>query len=100
MNSDDPNTHIVNATKQGGDMVNCLAVWDNLLVSGGDGGQLLLRFLTFAILLLKPCKMTSLKANVEECELRRGGSKPERSPGRLRNLRSRRLLTRALVGLL
>ena len=44
MNSDDPNTHMVSATKQGGDMVNCLAVWDNLLVSGGDGGQLLLRF--------------------------------------------------------
>ena len=48
MNSDDPNTHMVNADTQGGDMVNCLAVWDNLLASGGDGGQLLLRFLTFA----------------------------------------------------
>ena len=45
--SDDPNIHMVSADKQGGDMVNCLAVWDNLLASGGDGGQLLLRFLYF-----------------------------------------------------
>ena len=38
-------THIESVDTQGGDMVNCLAVWDNLLVSGGDGGQLLVRSL-------------------------------------------------------
>ena len=31
---------------QGGDMVNCLVLWGKVLASGGDGGQLLLRWPT------------------------------------------------------
>ena len=36
---------MVSLDTQGGDMVNCLTAWDNVLVSGGDDGQLLIRFL-------------------------------------------------------
>ena len=85
---------MVSLDTQGGDMVNCLTAWDNVLVSGGDDGQLLIRFL-HSIFLLK----SNYFHFVQEYDKWGGGYQPDRPPGRMWNLRSCRLHHRPLVRL-
>ena len=51
---------------QGGDMLNCLTLWKDSLVSGGDGGELLLRY-TLALVQCSVGQCSTVQLSVGQC---------------------------------